>query len=78
MSKYKTELCKNITQYGACRYGKACKFAHTYDELAAYKAASEEAEVARRINKNCKSFFATKVCAHGAKCFFRHEYRHVD
>ena len=74
-SKYKTELCKNIIQYNTCRYGKSCKFAHSYDELSAYTAALEAEEVARRSNKNCKSFFATKVCPHGAKCYFRHEYR---
>ena len=74
-SKYKTELCKNIISHNTCRYGKSCKFAHSYDELSAYTAALEAEEVARRSNKNCKSFFATKVCPHGAKCYFRHEYR---
>lgn len=74
-SKYKTELCKNVIQYNTCRYGKSCKFAHTYDELSAFTAALEAEEVARRSSKNCKSFFATKVCPHGNKCYFRHEYR---
>ena len=77
-SKYKTELCKNVAQFGGCRYGKSCRFAHNYEELAAYQAALEAEEQKRKANKNCKSFFALKVCLHGSKCAFRHEYRHID
>ena len=77
-SKYKTELCKNVVQFGGCRYGKNCRFAHNYDELAAHQAALEAEEVRRKANKNCKSFFAVKFCHHGANCAYRHEYRGIE
>ena len=30
---YKSKLCQNIIQYGSCRYGKSCHYAHSKAEL---------------------------------------------
>lgn len=30
---YKTELCKNFTEFGYCEFDKDCAYAHGYDEL---------------------------------------------
>lgn len=30
---YKTELCKNWQEFGHCRYGTKCRFAHGHHEL---------------------------------------------
>ena len=67
-----------MVQFGGCRYGKNCRFAHNYEELAEHQAALEAEEQRRKANKNCKSFFAVKFCHHGPNCAYRHEYRHID
>jgi len=32
-AKYKTEMCKNWIEFGFCRYGPKCQFAHGSTEM---------------------------------------------
>lgn len=32
-SNYKTECCRNMTQFGYCKFGISCCFAHCEEEL---------------------------------------------
>lgn len=71
-AKYKTSKCKYIAQHGVCHKSEGCKFAHNHEELYAHLEAAGELY---KINKNCKSYFASKVCEYGAKCLYQHEHR---
>lgn len=67
--KYKTELCKNFTTKGYCKYDKRCRFAHGKQEL-----------ISKKVNcfykqKQCESFFKKGFCPYGSRCTFIHDVR---
>jgi hypothetical protein len=68
-SLYKTELCRNWTQTGACRYGPKCQFAHGAQEL---RGVVRHPKYKTEI---CRTFHTTGVCGYGQRCRFVH---HVD
>lgn len=50
VTKFKTEMCKNLEIYGVCKYGDNCFFAHSKEELQS------------RIPYN--HYYKTKICKH--------------
>lgn len=64
---YKTELCRSFETFGACRYGRKCRFAH---------GASELREVIRHPKYKtvrCRTWALTGTCKYGHKCLFLHD-----
>lgn len=55
-SMYKSELCKNWTETGFCRYAKKCQYAHGINELRAISAHQYTAvpDCSQQVNKNDK------------------------
>ena len=64
--KYKTELCRNWMQTGACPYNDRCQFAHGYGDMRVRK---QPAAYKTRI---CRTFSLTNTCPYGTKCRFIH------
>ena len=65
-SLYKTELCKSFSEFGTCKYGPKCQFAHGIDEL-------------RYVEKHpryktaiCRSYRKFGTCKYGNRCCFLH------
>eukprot|EP01017_Pseudomicrothorax_dubius_P029241 TRINITY_DN3534_c0_g2_i5.p1 TRINITY_DN3534_c0_g2~~TRINITY_DN3534_c0_g2_i5.p1 ORF type:complete len:198 (-),score=28.92 TRINITY_DN3534_c0_g2_i5:61-654(-) len=66
--KYKTELCKNWTIKGECRYGNKCSFAH----------GSHELQEKRHLHSNFKKKMCTLYhleghCFYGYRCQYIHK-----
>lgn len=72
--RYKTEFCRSYSEYGKCRYGEKCLFAHGLQEL----------RVRDRPHKykteRCQSWWATdaknnplRVCGYADRCRFIHD-----
>lgn len=66
-SLFKTEICRSFHDYGRCKYGSKCQFAHNLNEL-------------REINRHpryktqyCKTFQEKGSCPYGSRCCFIHE-----
>jgi len=67
-SRYKTELCRQFSENGECKYGDKCQFAHGYNDL-------------KDVNRHpkyktdyCKTFHSKGFCPYGPRCHFIHEY----
>lgn len=64
---YKTELCRNWTEMGNCRYGRTCQFAHGRSEM-------------RPGSRNCQSkskicvAWLNGTCTFGSKCCYAREF----
>jgi len=65
--KKKTELCKNWEQYGRCKFGKECAFAHGEHELVSKNHVPENYKT-----KMCKQFHEEGYCPYGNRCQFLH------
>eukprot|EP00347_Sterkiella_histriomuscorum_P008291 403345647 len=72
-AKYKTEMCKNWVEYGQCRYGQKCQFAHGN-----YEMINKEPQNEKYKSKGCKSFNERGFCMYGKRCLFRHEDRQIE
>ncbi|XP_026112861.1 mRNA decay activator protein ZFP36L2-like [Carassius auratus] len=66
-NRYKTELCRSFQEYGTCKYGSKCQFAHGESEL-------------RGLNRHpkyktqaCRTFYQFGYCPYGSRCHFIHE-----
>jgi len=66
-SRYKTELCRQFSENGECKYGDKCQFAHGFIDL-------------KDINRHpkyktelCKTFHSKGFCPYGPRCHFIHE-----
>ncbi|KAK3184916.1 hypothetical protein Dsin_032202 [Dipteronia sinensis] len=61
---YKAEICRSWEDFGKCRFGAKCQFAH----------GKEEVRPPRMKNKSeiCKSYM-TGSCLYGSKCRFVHQ-----
>jgi len=67
MARYKTELCRPFEDFGQCRYGTKCQFAHGTAEL-------------RTLNRHpryktqlCRTFHKEGFCSYGRRCNFIHD-----
>ena len=66
---YKTELCRSYEEFGQCRYGNKCQFAHSLEELRhVQRHPKYKTEV-------CKTFATTGTCPYGTRCRFIHQTR---
>ena len=67
-SRYKTELCRQFSENGECKYGDKCQFAHGFNDL-------------KDVNRHpkyktdyCKTFHSKGFCPYGPRCHFIHEF----
>ncbi|KAL7849565.1 hypothetical protein SRHO_G00211880 [Serrasalmus rhombeus] len=66
-NRYKTELCRSYQEYGSCKYGSKCQFAHGESELRGlYRHPKYKTEA-------CRTFYNFGYCPYGARCHFIHE-----
>ncbi|MEN2496081.1 MAG: hypothetical protein MHMPM18_000647 [Marteilia pararefringens] len=80
--KYKTTICSQFISKGHCSYGKACIFAHGYNELRYFNSENFRNDNAnynkklRSIKKFrteiCQPFITTGVCKYGERCMYAH------
>jgi hypothetical protein len=66
-SLYKTELCKRFSEFGNCRYGAKCQFAHGMGEL------RHVVRHPKYKTTKCKSYWGSGHCPYGSRCRFIHE-----
>ena len=66
-SRYKTELCRQFSENGECKYGDKCQFAHGFVDL-------------KDVNRHpkyktdfCKTFHSKGFCPYGPRCHFIHD-----
>lgn len=66
-SRYKTELCRQFSENGECKYGDKCQFAHGFNDL-------------KDVNRHpkyktdfCKTFHSKGFCPYGPRCHFIHD-----
>ncbi|TGZ76507.1 hypothetical protein EX30DRAFT_297921, partial [Ascodesmis nigricans] len=60
---YKTELCKNHLEWGFCKYGKACQFAHGREEVRPVKRHEQWR------SKTCTAWLHGG-CTYGSRCCY--------
>jgi len=66
--RFKTEICRNFKEKGACVYGGLCQFAHGKHEL--------RQDVVRHTKyktKLCQKYWIAGYCAYGPRCNFIHK-----
>ena len=66
-SKYKTELCRQFSSSGACKYGSKCQFAHGKEEL------RDTLRHPKYKTELCRTFHSTGFCNYGSRCHFLHD-----
>lgn len=64
---YKTELCRSFEEFGTCRYGNKCQFAHSLDEL---RPVQRHPKYKTEV---CRTFATTGTCPYGTRCRFIHQ-----
>lgn len=86
---YKTKMCRQILRDKSCKYGDACHFAHSEDDLRVVSDdsddapadvdddASDEAVAPAKTQDDskipCDFFWKNKRCRYGKKCRYSHE-----
>jgi hypothetical protein len=69
---FKSEMCRAFLQYGTCKFGLRCQFAHGKEEL-------REAKKPEHFKtKRCKKFYEDGICPYGSRCLFIHNERAFD
>ena len=74
-NRFKTEMCKNWSETGFCRYNKKCQFAHGEHELSE---PAKRVHESRYKKKKCRAFHLTNSCMYGSRCIYNHEYRKFE
>ena len=62
-----TELCRSWEEFGTCRYGTKCQFAHSLDEL---RPVQRHPKYKTEV---CRTFATTGTCPYGTRCRFIHQ-----
>lgn len=62
-----TELCRSFEEFGTCRYGSKCQFAHSLDEL---RPVQRHPKYKTEV---CRTFATTGTCPYGTRCRFIHQ-----
>ena len=62
-----TELCRSFEEFGTCRYGSKCQFAHSMDEL---RPVQRHPKYKTEV---CRTFATTGTCPYGTRCRFIHQ-----
>lgn len=65
-SRYKTELCRPFQEYGYCKYGDKCQFAHGMQDLRSLP------RHPKYKTELCRTFYSTGYCPYGTRCHFIH------
>ena len=65
--KFRTEMCKNFEQYGHCKYGDECSFAHGKQQIMN----KSDVPVLYKT-KLCKKYMQNGYCPYGQRCQFIH------
>ncbi|CAK72167.1 unnamed protein product (macronuclear) [Paramecium tetraurelia] len=65
--KKKTELCKNFTLKGSCKFGKECSYAHGCSELLPKAHLHQNYKT-----RPCKNFMNDGWCNYGSRCQYIH------
>lgn len=63
----KTEMCRNMTMYNSCKYGDACSYAHSQEELVPKSHLPSNYKT-----KICTQFHEEGACMYGQRCQFLH------
>jgi len=66
--RFKTEICRNYKEKGACVYGGLCQFAHGKHELR-----QDVVRHTRYKTKLCQKYWIAGYCAYGPRCNFVHQ-----
>ncbi|KAJ8937265.1 hypothetical protein NQ314_011971 [Rhamnusium bicolor] len=65
-SRYKTELCRPYEEFGVCKYGDKCQFAHGMNELRSL------ARHPKYKTELCRTYHTVGFCPYGPRCHFVH------
>lgn len=65
-ARYKTELCRPFQDYGFCRYGEKCQFAHGEDDLRSLP------RHPKYKTELCRTYHTRGFCPYGSRCHFIH------
>ncbi|KRT83569.1 hypothetical protein AMK59_4758 [Oryctes borbonicus] len=65
-SRYKTELCRPYEEFGVCKYGDKCQFAHGVAELRSL------ARHPKYKTELCRTYHTVGFCPYGPRCHFVH------
>lgn len=65
-SRYKTELCRPYEEFGVCKYGDKCQFAHGIQELRSL------ARHPKYKTELCRTYHTVGFCPYGPRCHFVH------
>lgn len=65
-SRYKTELCRPYEEFGVCKYGDKCQFAHGPNELRTL------ARHPKYKTELCRTYHTVGFCPYGPRCHFVH------
>ena len=65
-NRYKTELCRPFQEYGHCRYGDKCQFAHGQSDL------RTPIRHPKYKTELCRTYHSQGYCPYGARCHFIH------
>lgn len=66
VTRYKTELCRPFLEYGYCKYGEKCQFAHgEYDLRLLPRHPKYKTEL-------CRTYHSRGFCPYGSRCHFIH------
>jgi len=65
--RFKTEICRNYKEKGACVYGGLCQFAHGNHEL------RQDVRDRKYKTKPCQKYWIAGYCAYGPRCNFIHD-----
>jgi len=68
-SKYKTEMCRQFSTQGTCKYGDKCQFAHGHREL------RDLTRHPKYKTELCRTFHTTGFCNYGKRCHYIHDQR---
>lgn len=66
-SKYKTEMCRQFSSSGTCKYGDKCQFAHGHCEL---RGLTRHPKYKTEL---CRTFHTTGFCNYGKRCHYIHD-----
>ena len=66
-SKYKTEMCRQFSTSGTCKYGDKCQFAHGHCEL------RDLSRHPKYKTELCRTFHTTGFCNYGKRCHYIHD-----
>lgn len=70
-SRYKTELCRPYEEFGVCKYGDKCQFAHGAHEL---RSLSRHPKYKTEL---CRTYHTVGFCPYGPRCHFVHNQEEV-